>query len=153
MKRIEAKLSKQLRDDFKKVYSDCVPVLLPDMRRTQKKMYDFHIFLDGKCFCIELKQCEGNSFNIRSKVYEHQFEDLEQIRRAGISAFFVIIFNGFKKGVCISPKELKETHERTKSFGWQTFGERVFERKKIDGNTRWQIEKITAFAKMDNYES
>lgn len=147
----EAGLSKELREDLQHIYNPIHVYLLPDMRMTKKKPYDFEVLKSGIFFGIECKLCRGDTFNYKNQVKSHQPECLRNVIACGGIGMFAIGFVGRKKTVLIKPTELEYMLEKYSNDGdalkFSIFDEHpnlctIIRRRKIDGKTRWEVEKL-----------
>ena len=149
----ESVFSKQLRDDIKEYFDDEVHVnLLPDMRRTGKKPYDFY-FLKDNFYAFELKVETGKSFSF-NKVKPHQPECLKEVYENGGVGVFVICFPKKKIAFILSPTDWEDAVEHNKSLDrnsvpYEYFFNNYFYfvRKKTREKTRWDVETLWAYIK------
>ena len=147
MAKQERVFSSQLRKELKQVYGDkCFVQLLPDMRRTGKKPFDFFFVLESKFYAIECKLSRGNSLNTKNDIRPHQIPCLHDVEKAGGKGFFIICFANHNTSFLCAPEWIEYTEEKLKSDSIHIdyFREHAIEiaRCKIDGQTRWEVEKI-----------
>lgn len=147
----EAKFSAEVRGDLAEVYKDFIHVnLLPDMRRSLKKPYDSYFCYKGMFCAIEFKRVDGHTFNTENKIRPHQWDKLEEVNNSGSVGVFVICFNDYKTSFIIKPKALKIIEaERGVSIKHDFFLPHLhvdnliqMDRKKIEGYTRWEVERL-----------
>lgn len=148
----ESKLSKQLRDDIQ-VYFDKVKIpihinLLPDMRRTGKKPYDFYVHTDGVFFAFELKVEMGKSIPFIN-IKPHQPGYLQEVIDTKGIGIFAICFPKEKCLFVLTPGEWKRAKKENKKQGKKSISFDYFDDKchrvdrlKIDGKTKWDVKKI-----------
>lgn len=146
-RRLEATFSSQVRKELSQLFGQDIFVhLLPDMRMTGKKPFDFFILLKSKFIAIEAKFIEGNSININNHIRPHQPDCLRHVICAGGKGFFLICFGKNKKALLVTPDQLDYLAEKTGRdlIKYDDLVEKciVLERKKIDGITRWEVERI-----------
>lgn len=147
----ESKFSSEIRSELVEVYGDNIFVhLIPDMRRTGKKPFDSYFIYKGMFCAMEFKRIDGHTLNIRNHIREHQPGCLQKVIDVGGVGVFVICFNDYKHTFVLTPKALKILEvERGISIKHDFFLPHVdidnlvlIERKKIDGCTRWEVEKL-----------
>ena len=148
----ESTLSKQLRDDIQEYFDKekmFVHVnLLPDMRRTGKKPYDFYVLVNRIFYAFELKVENGKSFAF-DKVKPHQPGYLQEVIDAKGIGIFAICFPKEKCLFILAPCEWKKAKKKNrkqgkKSISFDYFYENSFrvDRKRIDGKIKWDINEI-----------
>lgn len=147
MAKYERVFSAQVRKELKEVYGDeCFVQLLPDMRRTGKKPFDFFFILRSKFIAIECKLSKGNSFNIKNDIRPHQIPCLLEVEKAGGNGYFLICFSKYDTSFLCSPDWIDYTEEKLQSdsISLNYFKDHAIEisRHKINGKTRWEVEKI-----------
>lgn len=147
MAKTESVFSSQVRKELKLVYgNECFIQLLPDMRRTGKKPFDFFFVLKSEFRAIECKLSKGNSFNIVNDIRPHQIPCLHDVEKAGGKGYFLICFQKYDTAFLCTPDWIEYTEEKLKSdnIRFDYFKEHAVEinRCKIDGKTRWEVEKI-----------
>lgn len=153
----EAVFSKQLRDDIQDYFDGEVDiVLIQDSYRSGKKPYDFHFLREGIFVAIELKAVNGKSIAM-SSILPHQPKSLRDKWENGGKGFFVICFSQQKTAFVMSPILWEKLAEAARddcrvSVTYEMFEEcsDAFERKKIDDETRWDIE--TMWNAMENID-
>jgi len=147
MAKTESIFSAQVRKELKLVYGDeCFVQLLPDMRRTGKKPFDFFFVYNSIFIAIECKLSDGNSFNIVNDVRPHQIPCLFGVERAGGKAFFLICFRKHETSFICTPSKIGYMEEKKMSdrLTIEDFRNHTTEmgRFKIGGKTRWAVEKL-----------
>jgi penicillin-binding protein-related factor A (putative recombinase) len=147
MAKHERVFSSQLRKELKQVYGEkCLVQLLPDMRRTGKKPFDFFFVLESRFYAIECKLSKGHSFNIINDIRPHQIPCLHDVEKAGGKGYFIICFQKYDIAFLCSPDWIEYTEEKLKSdsIRFDYFKEHAVEikRRKIEGRTRWEVEKM-----------
>jgi penicillin-binding protein-related factor A (putative recombinase) len=143
----EATFSFQLRKDIKNVFDEDVFVyLIHNMKNTGKKPFDFIFLYKGKMFAIECKFVKGNTFNFDNMVKPHQSPFLQEVKKAGGVGLFVICFMKYNETFILGPHKMDYLSELGKSSKIEHFrgcsGVVLMERKKINGRTRWEVEKL-----------
>jgi penicillin-binding protein-related factor A (putative recombinase) len=147
MAKYERVFSAQVRKELKQVYGEkCLVQLLPDMRRTGKKPFDFFYVLESKFYAIECKLSKGHSFNIVNDIRPHQIPCLYEVEKAGGKGYFLIYFQKYNTSFLCSPDWIEYTEEKlnSDSIHIDYFKEHAIEVKrcKIEDKTRWEVEKI-----------
>lgn len=156
MAKSERQISAEIRSDLKTFCGKFIFVqLLPDMRMTGKKPFDFFFIykhqeiLNSKFVAIELKREDGLSFNTE-KILNHQWLKLGEIVALGQEAYFVVAFTRYKEIFILSPKlmcKMIEKHGKTISYcDFTTAGDyRTMRRKKYEYCTLWEVEKLLTY--------
>lgn len=150
MARREAKFSKELRSELDMVYGKNVFVqLLPDMRRTGKKPFDFLILYEGRFVAVECKLMHGHTFNVENSVSPHQPACLDRVNKCKGRGIFVVGFRKHKTFFILSPYRIDYLTEKFKTDSLKfdqlmdTIDEsRIGRRKKIGDITRWEVERL-----------
>jgi penicillin-binding protein-related factor A (putative recombinase) len=152
----EAGFSAQLRNDLSNLYNSKIFVqLIPNMIRTGKKPFDFW-FLYNHHFCaVECKWVKKGEHRFAFKeIRSHQPECLKRVIDSGGGGCFCVGFNDYKASFFFTPdvldilqeysaSDISITYEELYQYS-QDHPDRVgtIERKKIDGFTRWEVEKL-----------
>jgi len=152
MAKLESGFSAEIRKDLRNLYGeDIFEYLVPDMRRTGKKPFDFFLLYNGKFCAIECKFSKGRSFNFYNDIQPHQPGFLARIRKVKCNAFFLLGFHKYMTALLFREDDLDYlSNLSTKgSLKYEAFlhegkyfVEAIIPRRKIDGVTRWEVEKI-----------
>jgi len=148
MAKHERVFSAQVRSELKVVYGDeCFVQLLPDMRRTGKKPFDFFFVYHSIFYAVECKLSTGNSFNVVNDIRPHQIPCLNDVQKAGGKSFFLICFSKYDKTFICDPFKIEYMEEKLKSdrLTIDDFinNTKEMERYKVNGGkTRWEVEKM-----------
>jgi penicillin-binding protein-related factor A (putative recombinase) len=90
----EASFSAQLREDLKEIYGNNIHVnLLPDMRMTGNKPYDFYFLYNRIFYSVECKIVKGLSINVNNNIKNQQYEKCNEVIKCGGIGLIAILFN------------------------------------------------------------
>jgi len=145
----ESIFSKQLRDDIRHYFDGKIHLeLIQDSYRSGKKPYDFYCLREGKFIAFEVKIEMGKSFPFL-KVKPHQPSILKEVIANGGKGYFILYFQKKKKVFVFTAKTWKNLKKDAEddyreSVPFDAFDEKIEEigRKKIGGETRWDIEQL-----------
>jgi penicillin-binding protein-related factor A (putative recombinase) len=147
MAKYERVFSAQVRKELKQTYGDeCFVQLLPDMRRTGKKPFDFFFVYKSIFHAVECKLSTGRSFNIVNDIRPHQIPCLYDVEKSGGKSFFLICFGKLDLSFICTPSKIEYMEEKLKSDkltieDFENFAVKM-QRLKIGGKTRWEVEKM-----------
>ena len=151
MAKSERQFSAEIRSDLKTYGGNSIFVqLLPDMRMTGKKPFDFFFIYkhpavkESKFIAVECKKEDGLSFNTE-KILNHQWMKLGEVVSLGQEAYFVIAFTRFKEVFIVSPgllTKMIENHGRTISYEQFISTTLKMKRIKYGDCTIWDVEKL-----------
>jgi penicillin-binding protein-related factor A (putative recombinase) len=144
----ESAFSKKFRDDVDFLYGDnAMNVLLVDAPRSNKKVCDDITIYNGKAYAIEFKVTNGNSFNFK-KLQENQKISLKKLDKSGAKSYLIILFCKWKRIVAVRINTWLKIEKFTnkKSIKLKDLEDMrnviIVDRKKINGKTRYEIERI-----------